>query len=148
MTEQTPIDPLPGDGPPQSVPPAAGIPPPSADAVATAGSDERMWAMLSHLSALLVFTAIPFAHILGPLVVWFVKRDQYPLVDDQAKEALNFQISMTIYAVVATVLMFLVIGFLIWPVLAIGWLVLVILAGVKANNGERYRYPLTIRFVN
>src|SRR5687767_8768963 len=116
MTDQTPIDPLPGDGPPQSIPPAAGMPPlPGAGggAVATdTTNDERTWAMLSHLSALLVFTAIPFANILGPLVVWLVKREQFPLVEDQGKEALNFQISMTIYAIVSAILVLLVVGIL------------------------------------
>lgn len=104
--------------------------------------------MLAHLSALLVFTAIPFAHILGPLVVWLVKRDQFPLVEDQGKEAINFQISMTIYGIVAAILVLLLIGIVIGIALMIAWVVLVIIASVKANNGERYRYPLTIRFIS
>src|SRR5687767_10925703 len=150
MTDQTPIEPLPGDGPPQSVPPAAGIPPPpGAGAVATdTTSDERTWAMLAHLSALLVFTAIPFAHILGPLVVWLVKREEFPLVNDQGKESLNFQISMTIYGIVAAILVSLLIGIFLGIALMIAWLVLVIVASIKAHDGVPYRYPLTIRFIS
>ena len=151
MTENTPIEPLPGEGPPQAVPPAAGVsspPGPGGPETAATSSDERMWAMLTHLSALLVFTAIPFAHILGPLVVWLLKREEFPLVDDQGKESLNFQISMTIYGIVAAILVLLLIGIFLGIALMIAWLVLVIVASIKANGGERYRYPLTIRFIN
>lgn len=109
--------------------------------------ESRMWAMLAHLSAFSGFV-IPFGNIIGPLVIWLVKRDEMSFVNDQAKEALNFNISMTIYMVVSGVLAFVLIGIPLLIVLGIAWLVLVILAAVKANEGMAYRYPLTLRLVN
>jgi hypothetical protein len=106
-----------------------------------------MWAMLAHLSALSGFI-IPFGSILGPLIIWLIKRDEMSFVNDQAKEALNFNISMTIYAMVSGVLIFVVIGIVLLPVVLVTWLVLAILAAVKANEGVAYRYPLTLRLVN
>jgi len=110
-------------------------------------SESRLWAMLAHLTALCGFIGIPFGHILGPLVVWLVKKDQYPLVDDQGKESLNFQISMTIYGIVAGILTLVFIGFVLLGALIIADIVLVILASIEANKGVAYRYPLTIRLI-
>jgi len=108
---------------------------------------ERMWGMLCHLTALVAFIGIPFGNILGPLVIWLLKRNEIPLVDEQGKEALNFQISMTIYAIVAGLLIFIVIGIPLLIGLAIANLVLVIIASMKVNNGEKYQYPVTIRLI-
>ncbi|WOD42021.1 DUF4870 domain-containing protein [Nodosilinea sp. E11] len=102
--------------------------------------------MLAHLSALSGFV-IPFGNIVGPLIIWLVKRDEMSFVNDQAKEALNFNISMTIYMLVSLVLIFVVVGILLTIVVGLAWLVLVILAAVKANEGIAYRYPLTLRLV-
>lgn len=109
--------------------------------------DEHMWGMLCHLTALVAYVGVPFGHILGPLVVWLIKREQSSFVDDQGKEALNFQISITIYGLVAAVLTLVIIGIFLGIALVIFDLVMVIIASVKANRGERYRYPLTIRFL-
>lgn len=103
--------------------------------------------MLAHISALSGFI-IPFGSILGPLIIWLIKRDEMSFVNDQAKEALNFNISMTIYAIVAGMLIFVAIGIVLLPVVLIAWLVLTIMAAVKANEGVAYRYPLTLRLVN
>ena len=103
--------------------------------------------MVCHLSALSGFIGIPFGHLIGPLVIWAIKKDQFPLVNDQGKEALNFQISMTIYGIVAAVLTFVVIGFPLLIGLALTDIVLCILAAVEANKGLLYRYPITIRFI-
>lgn len=111
------------------------------------GQDERLWATFCHLAALLGYIGVPFGNVIGPLVVWLIKRDQLPLVEDQGKESLNFQISMTIYTAAAIILSFVLIGIPILLALLIGNLVLVIVAAIRANNGEAYRYPLTIRFV-
>ncbi|HSM80541.1 MAG TPA: DUF4870 domain-containing protein [Nodosilinea sp.] len=108
--------------------------------------ESRMWAMLAHLSALSGFI-VPFGNIIGPLLIWLIKRDEMSFVNDQAKEALNFNISMTIYMAIAGVLIFVLIGIPILIVLAIAWLVLAIMAAVKANEGTVYRYPLTLRLV-
>ena len=109
--------------------------------------DERTWAMIAHLSAFATFVLPSFGQIVGPLVVWLVKRDTSPFVADQAKEALNFQITATIAFVVAGVLIFVLIGIPLLLLLGLAWLVLTVVAGVRANEGVRYRYPLTVRFV-
>lgn len=113
----------------------------------TASSDERTWAMLCHLSAFAGYL-VPFGNILGPLVIWLIKKDEYPLVNDQGKEALNFQISITIWVAVALVLSFVLIGIPLLVAIIIFSVVMTIIAAVKANGGESYRYPLTIRLVN
>jgi uncharacterized Tic20 family protein len=113
----------------------------------TTTPQERTWAMACHLAALAGITGIPFAHIFGPLVVWLIKKDDFPLVNDQGKEALNFQLSMTIYGLVALVLCFVLIGIPILIALLAFDFIMVIIACVKAAEGVPYRYPLTIRFI-
>ena len=115
--------------------------------VVVSSKDEKMWGMLCHLSALAGFV-IPFGNIIGPLVVWMLKKDEFPHVDDQGKEALNFQISMTIYFIVGAILILVAIGIVIIPILGIFWLIMIVIASIKANDGEKYRYPFTIRLVN
>ena len=110
-------------------------------------SEERNWGMFCHLSALAGFI-IPFGNIIGPLIIWLVKRDQFPFVNDQGKESLNFQISILIYVAVSAVLALLLIGFLLMAAVGVFCLIMVILASVKANEGVAYRYPLCIRFIN
>jgi uncharacterized Tic20 family protein len=107
---------------------------------------EKTMAMLCHLLALCGLV-VPFGNILGPLIVWLVKKDTSELVNDQGKESLNFQISMTIYGFVAGILALIVIGIPIAIALAVFWVVMVIMASIKANEGERYRYPLTLRLL-
>jgi uncharacterized protein len=116
------------------------------DAGGGADANARQWAMLAHLSAL--FGLIIGLNWLGPLVVYLVKKDEHPFIADQGREALNFNLSVFIYVLVSVVLIFIVIGFLLLPVIGIAWLVLTIIAGIRANNGEPYRYPLTIKFVS
>ena len=108
--------------------------------------DARTWAMFCHLGALAGYI-IPFGNIIAPLVIWLIKKDESPFVDDQGKESLNFQISITIYALVALLLTVIVIGFFLLLAVGIFALVMVIIAAVKANDGEKYRYPLCIRFI-
>ncbi|MDQ3013528.1 MAG: DUF4870 domain-containing protein [Acidobacteriota bacterium] len=109
--------------------------------------DDRTWGMLSHLLALCGYIGVPFGNILAPLIIWLVKKDQSQFVADQAKESLNFQISLTIYAIVSGILVLVLIGFLLLGVVIIGGAILTIIATIKANNGEYYRYPLTLRLV-
>ncbi|HEX2865771.1 MAG TPA: DUF4870 domain-containing protein [Ignavibacteriales bacterium] len=108
--------------------------------------DTKLWGMLCHLSALLMFV-IPFGNIIGPLVVWLLKKDTAPFVNDQGRESLNFQISMTIYIFIALILMLLVVGIMLLILLGIAELVLIIVASVQANDGKSYRYPFTMRFI-
>lgn len=111
--------------------------------------DARMWAMFCHLAGLAGL--LPIVPVLGcviaPLVIWQIKKDEFAFVDDQGKEALNFQISILIYALVAGLLCFACIGFFLLPAVYIFNLVFLLIAGIKANNGEHYRYPLSIRFI-
>ena len=112
-----------------------------------ASKEEQNWAMVCHLSALAGFVC-PFGNLIGPLIVWLVKRAEMPLVDANGKEALNFQITVTIAAVVSALLIFVVIGILLLLVVGVGALVLTIRAAIKVSNGELdYRYPWTIRLL-
>ena len=132
-----------------SVPPESVIPPPPSEPpmAGAPSAEERQWAMFAHLSAL-VGVIIPLGSIIGPLVIWLIKKDTMPFVNDQGKEALNFNITVAIAAIVGWILCFILIGFLLLAVLAIGWLVFVIIATIKANEGTTYRYPFTLRLVN
>ena len=104
-------------------------------------------ATLCHLVALAGFVGIPFGNVLGPLIFWLVMREKYPEIDDHGKESLNFQLSMTIYTIVAGLCIFIIIGMFLLPVVLVTNLIFLIIASVKAGKGEFYRYPLTIRFV-
>lgn len=115
--------------------------------VTVPSKDEKLWAMLCHLSALVGFV-IPFGNIIAPLIIWVIKKDEYPLVADQGKEAVNFQISMTIYFIAAVILIFVAIGIALLPIIALFGLIMIVIASIKANEGEKYRYPLTIRLIN
>ena len=121
-------------------------------------AEERQWAMFAHLSALLggLLTsgwAGSIGCFLGPLIIWMVKKDTMPFVDDQAKEALNFNITVAIIFFVLWAVTFLTLfigGVLTVPlmvIVGIAWLVLTVIAAIKANQGERYRYPFTLRLV-
>jgi uncharacterized Tic20 family protein len=111
-----------------------------------ATQDERTWGMIAHLSAL-VGVIIPFGSIIAPLVIWLVKRDQSSYIAEHAKEALNFNITVGIAGVICWILVFVFIGVLLAIALAIYWLVMTIIAAIKANEGQLYRYPFAIRLV-
>jgi len=109
--------------------------------------EEQNWAMICHLAALAGFL-IPFGNIAGPLIVWLIKRGEMPMVDIHGKEAVNFQITVTIAMLICIVLMFVLIGFLLAPIVGLAALVLTVMAAVKVSNGDyAYRYPLTIRLL-
>lgn len=108
--------------------------------------EEKTFGMLCHLLAFAGFF-IPLGTILGPLVMWLIKKDQSAFVNDQGKEAINFQISILIYLIVSLILIFVLIGILLLIAVGIFWLVMVIIASIRANEGMTYRYPLTIRFL-
>ena len=112
----------------------------------TPDKDARNWAMMSHLSALAGYF-IPLGNILAPLIIWAVKKDESSVVEEQAKEAMNFQLTMTIAYLAACVLIFVVIGIFILIFLAVYALVMMIIAAIKTNDGENFRYPYTIRFI-
>ena len=108
--------------------------------------EERHWAMLSHLGTFSAFL-IPFGNIIVPLVIWQVKKEESAFTVDHSKESLNFQISLMIYYIAATLLILILIGFLLFIGLFIFNIIIVIMAGVKASEGKYYQYPLTIRFI-
>jgi len=108
---------------------------------------ERVWGIFCHLSAFLLFVIPPIGGILGPLVIWLIKKGDMPLVDTEGKESLNFQISMAIYAFVAFVLCFVAIGVPLMFLLVLANIALVIIASIKTSNDEQFRYPCTIRFI-
>ncbi len=116
--------------------------------------ETRKWAMLCHLGGLASLVLFPTANIILPLVIWLTKRDTDPYVDEQGREAVNFQISMFLYLALATALVFLLkfilIGYLfIWlPLLVvIAQIGGTIVGAIRAHDGENFRYPLILRFI-
>jgi len=109
-------------------------------------SQEKNFGMFCHLAALAGFV-IPFGNIIGPLIIWLIKKDESAYVDKQGKESLNFQISVTIYVIISAILALILIGFLLMMLIGIATLILIIVAAIKANNREDFQYPLTIRFI-
>lgn len=118
-------------------------PPPAPNA-----KDERNWAMFCHLSALAQYVIpIPAANILAPLLLWNLKRKESPFVDDQGREALNFQITVTLAVMACIPFMLACIGIPMAIAVAVADVVFVVIAAIKAADGIRYRYPVCLRFV-
>ena len=109
--------------------------------------EERTWAALCHAAAFATFLLPQFGSIVGPLIVWLVKKDTSPFVNDQGREAMNFQLSCFIYFIVSGILCLALIGIPLVIALGIFWLIEVIVASVNASNGIAHRYPMTIRFI-
>lgn len=133
---------------------ATAAPPPP---TAVPSKEERQWAMFAHLSALvggLLTSAVGgWGFFIGPLVIWLMKKEEMPFVADQAKEALNFNITVSAIFLVLLILSLLTlgIGFLITApimlIIGLAALVLVIMAAIKANEGIAYRYPFSVRLI-
>jgi uncharacterized Tic20 family protein len=122
--------------------------PPPPPPASTTSSDVRTWCVLCHASALLGLFFHFLGHLLGPLIVWLVKRGDSPEIDAHGKESLNFQLSMLIYDAIAVVLCFVLIGI---PILILLWVlntIFVIIASIRASEGKLYRYPLALRLIN
>jgi|SRR5659263_342581 len=149
----------PGINPTDGVPPVPPVPPPPAPqygaapgyvapqyaaalAAPMSDSDQRLWATLAHIGPIII-------GFVAPLVIWLIYRDRGRYVEDQAKEALNFQIALVIASVVVGILTIVTLGIggLLFIPLGIGALVLMIMAAIAANKGEAYRYPLNIRLI-
>ncbi|MEO5596467.1 MAG: DUF4870 domain-containing protein [Lysobacteraceae bacterium] len=121
-------------------------------------AEQRQWAMIAHLSALIggVVTGgwgHSLACFVGPLIVWLLKKDSMPFVDDQGKEALNFNITVGIVFLALTIFTVMTFGIgilIVWPaylLVALGWLVLSMVAAYKAYHGIAYRYPVCLRLI-
>ncbi|MEZ5063662.1 MAG: DUF4870 domain-containing protein [bacterium] len=126
---------------------SAASPPPPPPGPSGPDPDARKWATITHLSALVGLLGNGIGFLVAPLVLWLLKRDASPYVDAQGKEAVNFQITMMIVLVICAILAFLVVGFLLIPIVGLVMVVLPIVAAVKTNDGQDFRYPFTIRFV-
>ena len=110
-------------------------------------SEEKQWGMACHLSALAGLFLPTIGHVLGPLVVWLLKKDSSPFVDAQGKESLNIQLSLSLYALLVAPSVLILIGFFLLGILAFLSLLFSIIGAIRASNGENYRYPMTIRFL-
>jgi len=112
--------------------------------------DARLWAMICHLASFAGVSILPgFGYVIGPLIVWLIKKNEFPFVDEQGKEAINFQITMFIYSIAAGLLIFACIGVVLLPAVTVVDIVFIIIAAIKVNDGQHYRYPypLIIRFI-
>lgn len=114
---------------------------------ASQSKEVRLWATFAHLSGFAGFIVPLVGNILGPLIIWLIKKEDSQVIGEHAKEALNFQISITIYTLVSYVLVLVLIGVPIVIALVIFDIVFVIKASIAANKGEYYKYPLTIRLI-
>ena len=103
--------------------------------------------MICHLSALIGLLGNGIGFVLGPLVIWLVKREDHPFVDEQGKEAVNFQITMFLALFVCIPLMLVVIGFILAVIIAFLMIIFPIIGAIKASDGESYRYPLSLRLI-
>ena len=109
--------------------------------------EQNTWALAAHLSGLLLYTGIPFGNLLAPFAIWLMNKDTMPFVDDQAREAFNFQLTIMLYLFLSALSIFVLIGFVLLPIVTIFHIVASIIAALKAQQGIAYRYPMTIRFI-
>ncbi|AXV63887.1 MULTISPECIES: DUF4870 domain-containing protein [Pseudoalteromonas] len=108
--------------------------------------EQRTWAMLCHLSSF-AGLLIPFGSVIGPLIVWLAKKDEMPLVAEHGRKSLNFQLTMMIAYIVSFLLIFVVIGVILLPVIAVFAFIMVVVSAIKANDGKDVNYPLSIEFI-
>ena len=114
--------------------------------IIVADKEQRTWAMFCHLSALagLLF---PFGSVIGPLIVWLVKKEEMPLVAEHGRKSLNFQLTMMIAYIVCFMLMFVVVGVILLPLVALFSLIMVVVSAIKGNDGKEVKYPMAIEFI-
>jgi len=120
--------------------------------VLIADKDDRLWGMFCHLGGLSSYlTALPGVNIIVPLILWNLKKDGRPFVDDQGKESMNFQISVLLYLIVTVAAGILLglssLGMIVIPVLMAAHVVLTIYGAIQASRGDTFRYPLTVRLI-
>ena len=109
--------------------------------------EARKWAMICHLSALIGLLGNGIGFLLAPLVIWLVKREDHPFIDEQGKEAVNFQITMFLALFVSALLALVLIGFVLMVIIAFLMIIFPIIGAIKASDGESYRYPLSLRLI-
>lgn len=140
MTEQSPNQQPPQQEPPQQEQAPPTIEPPAKPEFGEVPQDAKTMGMLCHLLGILL-------GFLGPLIIWLIKKDESPFVDDQGKEALNFQITLLFAYIVGSATMCILIGFIIVPLAWILAIIFGIMGAMAANKGEAYRYPFAIRLI-
>ncbi len=109
-------------------------------------TDEKNWGMYCHLAAF-AGLIIPFGNVLGPLVIWLIKKDEYAFVDKEGKESLNFQITVSIAGLIAGLLSFILIGIPLLIAIVILAIIFMIKALMETNEGRSYRYPYNLRLI-
>ena len=102
-----------------------------------------MWAMFLHLSALLGLTAIPVLGFVAPVIIWKVKQEEFPELDAHGRVVMNWVISSVIYGVICFALCLLLVGFPLLMVLGVVCLIFPVVGGMKAHNGELWKYPMS-----
>ncbi|MCF6138795.1 DUF4870 domain-containing protein [Pseudalkalibacillus berkeleyi] len=108
--------------------------------------EEKNWGMFIHLAAFAGYLTVALGFIVGPLILWLMKKDESEYANFHGKEALNFQISFLIYGAISGLLIFVLIGFILLPIVALLQLIFMIIGTIRASEGTYYRYPMTIRF--
>ncbi len=108
--------------------------------------EEKNWGMYCHLAAF-AGLIIPFGNVLGPLIIWLLKREEYPFVDQEGKESVNFQITVSIAVLVASALSVILIGIPLLIVIVVLFIIFVIKACMETNEGHPYRYPFNLRLI-
>lgn len=111
-----------------------------------ASNKEKQWVIASHLGTLVGYV-VPFGNIIVPLIIYISKKEESRTIADQAKESLNFQITVFIFVIIAGILVFILVGIFLLIAVAIFQLVFVIIATLEVDKGNLYRYPVNIRFV-
>ncbi len=128
--------------PPYDAPEYGQIPP-----LGMPSREDRTWGMLCHISAVAGFLAPCILNIVAPLVIWLMKREDSPFVNDQGREAVNFNITVSICTAICFVLAWIIIGIPLLFILGITWFILVLIATLRANDGVAYRYPFCLRLI-
>ena len=107
--------------------------------------EEKIWATLCHLAGLVFF--IPGFNLLAPLLIWLIKKEESRYIDYHGKEALNFQLSILLYALISSLLLLIIVGLPLMLVLGVLDIIFIIVASVNAFDAKLYQYPLSIRFI-
>lgn len=149
--ETPPPSPNPEPTPQPSTPEPPATPPPAPQPPAAGGITEQQWLVFLHLSAFGGIVIPSLGHIIGPLVIWLVKKAESPAIDAAGRDVLNYQISWTIWMfaaiVIAAVGSCIIVPIVVPFALAIAWLIFVIKGALAASRGETFKYPLTIKLL-
>lgn len=121
------------------------VAPEAAPAMAGPTADEKNMAMLAHASAASALIGLP---VVGPLIVWLTQKEKGGFIEENAREALNFNISYLLWTIVASISVVVLVGFLLLPIVTIAWIVFAVIGAIKAADGETYKYPLTLRMIS